>query len=230
MKRLLPTCFLISAFALVASDVCAQKDFLVGVQYQYGAALNTHHTNEKVWPPTDVSVPAVFFHLNAGEGKLGLRASVGWRREDVRFHIIDRFFLRQTNRGVEFKLQCTLPVSPSGTIALGMSPRILSKSTYLTEYKNELNNSFYDASVFKLVGYDGLNKLNASLSLSYYHNFAERWQLSIHIDHDMLTTHKDDLTTSFLFDQQALVPGKYINGRLTSLSMALGFIIIKQGT
>jgi len=202
-----------------------QKNFQWGLNYQYGAALNLHHTNDKAWPPSDISVPSLFFHLNAGENKLGIRATLGWRSEDIRFHILERFYLKQTNKGVEMKLQCTVPISSKSSIALGMAPRIISKSDYMTEYKNELNNTFYGESAFVPQGYDGLNKLNAALSFSYYYQFAKRWQVSIHLDHDMLTTHKDDISTEFLFDESFNYEEHFINGRLTSVSLALAFII-----
>lgn len=202
-----------------------QKGFQWGINYQYGAALNVHPTNEMVWPPSDISTPSLFFHLNAGEQKLGLLVLMGWRSEVIRFHLLDRFYLKQRNTGIDFKLQCTLPLSNRSTIGLGMSPRILSKSTYMTEYKNELNNTFYGEHTFVPANYNGLNKINAALSLSYYYRFANRWQLSAHLDYDMLTTHKDDLSTAFLFDESFNYKDKFVNGRLASISLALGFII-----
>lgn len=215
-------CTVFTALSLIG---LGQKNFQWGLNYQYGAALNLHHTNDKVWPPSDISVPSLFFDLNAGENKLGIRATLGWRREDIRFHILERFYLKQTNKGVEMKLQCTVPISSKSSIALGMAPRIISKSDYMTEYKNELNNTFYGESTFVPQGYNGLNTLNAALSFSYYYQFAKRWQVSLHLDHDMLTTHKDDISTAFLFDESFNYEERFINGRLTSVSLALAFII-----
>ena len=93
----------------------------------------------------------------------------------------------------------------------------------------ELNNTFYGESTFVPENYNGLNKVNAALSLSFYYRFAKRWQFSAHLDHDMLATHKDDLSTAFLFDESFNYQDKFVNGRLTSLSLALGFIL-KQNT
>lgn len=207
------------------SVLYGQKDYQLGISYQYGAALNLHPTNDKVWPPSDVSVPALFFQLNPGVNKLGFRVMMGWRTEAIRFHVLERFYLKQRNSGLDFKLQCTLPLSDKTTLALGMSPRLLTKSTYMTEYKNELNNAFYGESTFVPEQYNGLNKVNAALSLSFYYRFAKRWQFSAHLDHDMLATHKEDLSTAFLFDESFNYQDKYVNGRLTSLSLALAFII-----
>lgn len=212
-------------FIVLCFSCIGQKTFQWGLSYQYGAALNLHHTNDKAWPPSDISVPALFFHLNAGDNRLGLRATLGWRKEDIRFHVLERFYLKQTNNGVEIKLQCTLPISSKSSIALGMAPRFISRSEYMTEYKNELNNTFYGESTFVPEDYIGLNKLNVALSFSYYYQFAKRWQVSFHLDHDMLTTHKDDISTAFLFDESFNYEERFINGRLTSVSLALAFII-----
>lgn len=210
---------------LISFVAISQREIHIGISYNYGAAFNFHNTNKKPWPPGDVSVPSLFFHLDAGKNKLGIRASLGLRREDIRYHILDRFYLKQTNSGIELKLQCLLPITDKSTIALGFAPRLLFRSYYETEYKNELNNTFYGQSTFIPEDYNGLNKINSSLAFSWYYDFAKRWQASFHLDYDVLNIHRDDIGTAFLFDESAKYEERYINARLTSLALGLAFLI-----
>jgi len=211
--------------SVIAVDVRSQREIHLGIAYNYGAAFNFHNTNKKPWPPGDVSVPSLFFHLDAGKNKLGIRASLGLRREDIRYHILDRFYLKQTNSGIELKLQCLLPITDKSTIALGFAPRLLFRSYYETEYKNELNNTFYGQTTFVPEEYNGLNKINSSLAFSWYYDFAKRWQASLHLDYDVLNIHRDDISTAFLFDESANYEERYINARLTSIALGLSFLI-----
>ena len=204
-------------------SMSAQTTLQLGIHYQYGAAFNLHPTNSKKWFPTDVSVPALFFHLKNNKNQLGLRAALGWRKEEIRFHLMDRFYLHQSNQAIDCKIQCTLPLSARGTIALGFAPRWIYRSHYFTEYKNELNNTFYGDTPFDLYGYKGNNPFNASIALSYYYQITKRWLLSIHLDHDVLNAHQNDLDTSFLYDTPNRNLARSVNGRLTAVSLALGF-------
>lgn len=207
-----------------------QKRVELGIAYNYGAAFNFHQSNKKKWPPTDASTPALFFHLDAGQNQLGLRASLGWRKEEIRFHVVDRFYMKQTNNSLELKLQPTLHISSNSYIALGFAPRILVKTSYQTEYKNELTKSFYGESSFSFGQDENLNKFNSSIALSWYYNFAKHWQASAHLDYDVINIHKDDIGTGFLLDTSFRSLERHINARLTCVSIGLGFFLHRSIT
>jgi hypothetical protein len=214
-RTLLASLFILSSCALHAQ----QSHF--GLFYNYGAHFNIHPSNSHVMQPADGSSLGMYYHLDNGVKALGFRATFAWRWNDVRYEITDHTYVINSQQALELKLQCVLPISNKNSFALGISPRMITNSSFSLGYSNRNGGHSYEEEV-GLTNYEGdLNELNSALAASWYHQFSPHFCFALHMDQDMLTFYRDAVT----FPKTTGLENQRLNARLTSLTASLIFTV-----
>lgn len=212
MKKIsiLPLFFLTSIF-LRAQEVH------FGLNYSYGPSFNFHRVNSQPFRPGDCFAVGGFYHLETGEKSLGFRAELNWRRVSFSLQTASQTRINNEADCVELKIQCTLPLSPRSTLALGMAPRIVQHARSSVEYKQRSGGVTSEFEQEVPIPPGSINGLNTSLGLSYYYSVSRHFSLCLQADQDLMTYFSQDMLPSDFGSASE----SRINARLTCICAGL---------